>query len=296
MNKRNTIIIKGSHDVFFDGLDDTVYSYYTSYGLFMRGVRKILRKLGLHKVCSVFYGNWKKHLMGIKLIILFENGIEDLDEIASYIKSVNHGVRIVLWCWNPVRAKDILLNSKCVVEIWTYNRFDAKKYGLIYNPQFYRFMSVLSDGLKTDMIFLGKDKGRRQIVLELVRVAEAQNLKCDITLVDGRNDTMKYRDYLERMIVSRCVVDVVPNQKCGLTLRPLEALFYKKKLVTNYEDIVNYDFYDGENIFILGKDDINKLADFVNSPYKEIDKKIVDFYSYGRWLERIEKGESVKYE
>ena len=42
---------------------------------------------------------------------------------------------------------------------------------------------------------------------------------------------------------SRCVLDSAQAGQLGLTIRVLEALGAKKKLITTNEDVVNYDFY-----------------------------------------------------
>ena len=146
------------------------------------------------------------------------------------------------------------------------------------------------------MVFLGTDKGRKRVLENLANEAKKQDLKCDFVLVKTKRDNMPYKDYLKKVANSRCIIDLVPRQDCGLTLRPLEALFFGKKLLTNYKDIANYDFYDKANVFILGKDNTEYLKDFINSPYKEIKSDIIDYYSYESWLERIEKNESTKYE
>ena len=293
-DKKRTIIIKSNSFVFFVGLDN-IYAYYSSYRLFVSALRRIARKLRLDFIYPVFYGRWKRCLGDVGLVVLFDNGIDNADKVARYIKNIDSGIKVVFWYWNSISPDGTMINGDYIDEIWTYNRFDAKKYGLKYNSQFYRRISIKTKkNAETDLVFLGTDKGRSSILTELENNAERYGLKCDFIIVKKKGDAILYEDYLRRINDSKCIIDLVSSQRCGLTLRPLEALFYEKKLITNYEDIVNYDFYDKGNIFILGKDDINKLAEFVNSPYKKIDKKIVDFYSYESWLGRIERGESIE--
>ena len=289
-----TIIIKGKGFINFDGVDD-VYTCYSSYGLVSRVMRRLTRTLEFHCLDAIIYGEWKKRLKSIDTVIIFDCGVGSVDRIVNYIKHVNPKIRIVFWYWNPVNPNDGIPNNDAIDEIWTYNRFDAKKYGLRYNPQFYYMPSVPvkpNDG--SDIVFVGTNKGREQILSDIDKKARKQGLNCKIHIVESKKDSVKYTDYLSGVAASKCVIDLVPDQFCGLTLRPLEALFFKKKLITNYEDIVNYSFYNKANIFLLGKDNINNLAEFVNSPYKEVKKEIVDYYSYRSWQKRIERGESLK--
>ena len=275
------------------------FSYYSCYWLPVRIIRRIVRKLRLYYFYPIFYGSWKKMIKDTDLVIMFDAGIENADDLARYIKRVNSKIKIFFWYWNPINNNKAAFDSKFIDEIWTYSRFDAQNYRLKYNCQFYP--QVLTNQLRvghnnifTDIVFLGADKGRKQILDELKVCAERQGLKCSFTVIETKSESVEYGTYIDCVKRSRCVVDIVPNQSCGLTLRPLEALFYGKKLITNYQDIVNYDFYNQENIFIIGKDDVTKLAEFVKSPYRIINKKIVDFYSFENWLRRIERNEDVK--
>ena len=47
-------------------------------------------------------------------------------------------------------------------------------------------------------------------------------------------------------------------------------------------------------MIFIGQDDMKKLADFINSPVKYANKKILNYYSYEGWLSRIENDESAK--
>ena len=67
----------------------------------------------------------------------------------------------------------------------------------------------------------------------------------------------------------------------------MEALFLERKLITNKTDIKNYDFYNHDNIFILGEDNINEIKEFINKPYKKIDQDIIDYYDFDQWLNRF---------
>ena len=98
---------------------------------------------------------------------------------------------------------------------------------------------------------------------------------------------MPYNEVLQYIEKSKAILDYVSDNQSGLTLRPLEAMFFRKKLITNDISIINRDFYKKENIFILGKDDISDLVDFLNNDYVKIDQKILDRYDFINWIERF---------
>lgn len=85
---------------------------------------------------------------------------------------------------------------------------------------------------------------------------------------------------------SRCVLDSAQDGQLGLTIRVLEALGAKKKLITTNEDIINYDFYRPENIYVYkGEIDLNNI--FFKEEYKEVDSIIYEKYSLKSWLIEI---------
>lgn len=85
---------------------------------------------------------------------------------------------------------------------------------------------------------------------------------------------------------SRCVLDSAQAGQIGLTIRVLESIGAKKKLITTNEDVVNYDFYKAENIYVYkGAFDLNNV--FFKSEYKEISENIYKKYSLKSWLRQI---------
>ena len=79
----------------------------------------------------------------------------------------------------------------------------------------------------------------------------------------------------------------MPDAQKGLTLRPLEALFLRKKLLTNFSAIKNQDFYSPNNIFIMNEDDERCLKDFINAPLSLEHENCIMEYSFASWLKRF---------
>lgn len=89
---------------------------------------------------------------------------------------------------------------------------------------------------------------------------------------------------------SKCVLDSAQAGQLGLTIRVLEALGAKKKIITTNEDIVNYDFYRPENIYVYdGNIDLNNV--FFKSECVEVEECIYKKYSLRCWLTEIIDGE-----
>ena len=96
----------------------------------------------------------------------------------------------------------------------------------------------------------------------------------------------------ENIKQSRAILDIVQSGQSGITLRPMEAMFYNKKLITNNIYIKEYDFYNPRNIFILQERNINELNEFLELPMIEINQDIKNKYKFsGGWLEDFLKQE-----
>ena len=81
-------------------------------------------------------------------------------------------------------------------------------------------------------------------------------------------------------------MDSAQDGQNGLTIRVIEALGAKKKIITTNQDIVNYDFYCPENIYIYNGE-INLDSIFFQNDYKTIDEKIYNKYSLSNWLKEV---------
>lgn len=86
---------------------------------------------------------------------------------------------------------------------------------------------------------------------------------------------------------SRCVLDSAQDGQLGLTIRVLEALGARKKLITTNEDIINYDFYTEENIYVYDGKSFDFSASFFIKPYKQIDKSVYEKYSLRNWIREM---------
>lgn len=92
---------------------------------------------------------------------------------------------------------------------------------------------------------------------------------------------------------SMCVLDAPQAGQTGLTIRTIECLGAKRKLITTNQDIKKYDFYNEANILVFDGS-IDKNSDFFTTPYREIREDIYKKYSLREWLLFMIEGD--KYE
>ena len=92
-------------------------------------------------------------------------------------------------------------------------------------------------------------------------------------------------------INEKCVIDIESPTQNGLTMRTIEMIGLKKKLITTNKDIVNYDFYNPNNILVCDRDNFKIDKSFIETPYEELAKEIYEKYSLKGWLLQIFGGD-----
>ena len=85
---------------------------------------------------------------------------------------------------------------------------------------------------------------------------------------------------------AKILLDFKAIEHDGLSLRFFEAMRYEKKIITNNKSVLNYEFYNPNNIFILNHDSNERLKEFVESSYESLPKEIVEKYSFSNWLKK----------
>lgn len=159
------------------------------------------------------------------------------------------------------------------------------------------------NGKKISSIFLGVcDQTRATKVYNIKKLLDRINEYCSIKLFIDKNTKLDpllqeyvvtnwfdYNNYLKMLPKLKVLIEIMRTNHQGMTLRAMEALFFKKKLITNNLAIKAQDFYSKDNIFILGEDNTDNLSAFINSPFDEkvLNPKIVKKYTTEEFIKQI---------
>lgn len=140
-----------------------------------------------------------------------------------------------------------------------------------------------------DVFFIGQDKGfkRMKVLKDLEKLFLSMGLnpffyvtaahRYDRYRNKGYKKPIPYGKSLEYLSKSKSILYLgYGSQEC-VTIRVQESLIHKIKLITDCTWIKKYDFYNPNNIFILGEDDVENLPKFLNSPYEEVES---DFFNH----------------
>lgn len=111
--------------------------------------------------------------------------------------------------------------------------------------------------------------------------------KANRGIIDVVDEIIYVNEVVELIKKAKILVEFQRKQQIGLSFRIFESLGLQKKLITNNTDIVNYDFYNPQNILVVDADNPIVPESFVISPYVKIDEAILEKYKLENWVKHV---------
>lgn len=272
-------------------------SRFLQWLFFLHWSKKINRKVRLPKKSVWFRKMCSHHFSETKpCCYVFYGGkyITEDQGLYSYIKKQNPENQCIILmgdllskkCWDVETAK-----SRCDY-IVTYDPAEAEKYhtelfhGVSYGP----ITEITTPNeFVYDVYFLGNAKDRLQTIYRIYRALTARSVRCHFLLCNVKNEEqlhedglhyikpISYRENIANLQKSRCVLEIVQQGCDAATLRTEEAHIYRRKLLTNNQNLVKQAYYDPSHMRVFS--DIEGIDEaFLKSPidYSAFD----DSYDY----------------
>ncbi|EOI3523922.1 hypothetical protein ACT7BJ_000768 [Cronobacter turicensis] len=194
-------------------------------------------------------------------------------------------------------TRDIQRLKTAGFEMYTFDPSDAEFFNIHYKGQYLPVYEVEGLGASTNCAyFLGLNKGRKEILDRLAEKLSEKGIATHFTIIDDSKKSLlkstkkiAYSDNVRNVIQSRYIVDIVRVGQSGMTLRALESAFYKRKLITNNQNIRTTDLYDPNNVLILDEQ-LNIPDDFLVKPFREYSKSVLHKYKSDNYYIEILKG------
>lgn len=233
------------------------------------------------------------------------------------LKSTFPQAKFILYLYDSVKnIKGITKKFIYFDSIYSFDRDDCKKYSNIkFRPLFYadefRKKGLEEESCSYDISFCGTiHSDRYSIIKKIQKLCYSRKLTCyfynylqstfmyyfyKATKKDFR-DSKKKNFQFEKLtskniaqIVenSRAILDIQHPKQTGLTIRTIEMIGMKKKIITTNKKIVEYDFYNPHNICVIDRKNIVIPISFLQEPYQLLQQKIYDNYSLEMWVKRI---------
>lgn len=241
---------------------------------------------------------WLSDIKDATMVIVFDSIVNYATLCREIEESLPSNVKLVFYAWNPLLYSNDWTKLSARWIKTTFSLSDMKQNGFRYAGTFYndaKFGLHNQESPIYDGYFVGIPKDRLRTLNQIILLFQSNELKVKVRIVDNLkalynsaySRRISYKEVINETQRAKVIIEVLQEGQTGPSLRCMESIFFKRKLVTTNQSIVDYDFYNPHNIFIYGKDDVCKFAEFVNSSYMDISPQIVDGYRFGKWLERI---------
>lgn len=240
------------------------------------------------------------------------------------LKDIHKESKFILYMWDSLKnRKNVLDLIEVFHEVYSFDKNDAQTYNFNFRPLFYidEYKKIKKENNKPiyDLTFIGTGHSDRYRLVKKFKEELLENfpdmniytfmylpskiLYIVRKIIDSDIRKSHYKEFNFNSLTKNKMIDIIkksnvildiqhPNQT-GLTMRTLEILGAKKKIITTNKEVINYDFYNPINIYVLDRDNIKIDIEFFNGEYQEIDEKIYYKYSILGWVDEIfcEEGE-----
>lgn len=228
-----------------------------------------------------------------------ENGFFD------YLRQKVPTIKIVYFLTDIVESSPqmkAIIQKNCLADlVISYDKNDSIKYGLLYYPVPYTdiYNQYSSEPIKYDVCFVGAKKDRLKQIEEAFLHLNSLGLKCAFYVIGTEEndvhysgieycDYIDYNKYLQLEAQSRCILEIMQENCVGNTFRVPEAIFLKKKLITNNVGLFNTRCYFSKNMMIYNSISDVKL-DFFDMPIEEYPETIKEYLLPNTFFKEIEK-------
>lgn len=238
------------------------------------------------------------------------------------LKQVLSQARFLYYSWDSLRNfKNSHEKLPYFDKVYSFDRFDSIDNGNIKHlPLFYsRAYETLGQSdnskekLDIDLLFLGSIHSDRYLVVQKIwnavkQFTPASRLYAHFfyqskwvfairKIVDRQFRAIPWRDVkwnslstqstLELIGRSKILIDIHHPGQTGLTMRTIECLGARKKLITTNPDVQTYDFYNPDNILVVDRVTPVIPDSFMRTTFHPVAQTIYGKYSLREWLAEI---------
>jgi len=220
----------------------------------------------------------------------------------EYLRS-NKDCKIVLYFGDLIKSHsfDIYTFRSSFDAVFTFDKGEAINNNFIYYEEPFSFYQIEDDPLlpRSDVVFIGYAKDRFNEIIKTFEILQSNNLVCDFHLVGVQkteqiysdkiiyNKFLDYKEVLQHIIASKCVLEILQHGETSTTTRVSEAVCYGKKLLSNCLELKTKPYYNTNYISVFtNPQDID--IEFLKRDVGTIDYNYIHLLSPLRMIEYID--------
>ena len=224
------------------------------------------------------------------------------------------GATFTAYLWDSIDNCQRFKDSMDLFDrVLSFEPEDCRQYGLELRPLFYsgvyRGLPLTpEDGFKWDACFIGSvhQPSKFHTVLDIARSLERRGLRVftwfympsrsveklrrltDATYrgVDFRFDSLSADEVADVYAHAKCIIDSPQQGQSGLTMRTLETVGARRKLITANHDAANYDFHANGDVMVWnGEQSLDD--DFFAKPFAPLADDVYASYSITEFVRTL---------
>lgn len=185
--------------------------------------------------------------------------------------------------------------------IYTYDPFEAKKYGMIYAPSPLKKFDVKNKRAQgSKVFFIGRTKGRLTLLMDIAKQLEENEIDYEFLVLRDKTcedledmgnihfiPYLKYDLVVEKVAEASCLLSLPSKNAHMMSASYMEAVLYNKKVLTNCNFISSLPYYDSRYMRV-----INEISDLDIEWLKEeveVDYHHSGTFSVKSFFKRIEE-------
>jgi hypothetical protein len=219
------------------------------------------------------------------------------------IKVIYPKARLTYYYWNKIDCRH---NPKKMIEfchkVASFDIAQSAEYCLNYDEAFspIKLDKKQNKTSSCDIAFVGMDKGRKrildlfcshlqknQILYNFKLIVAAETIKSEY--YNCSTTPISYIENVSIIDTSKCILELAQEGQTGMTVRVMEAIFLRKKIITNNYSLKEHPLYHSNNIYFFNpkRIDLSDLRMFIDKDYKEYGNEIYNKYTFDGWLTRV---------
>ena len=286
---------------------DLFCEYKEKYSFFTRFVSKSKKIKNNLKIQKKILSEIKTKTYDFVLVIV---GRFLSEYFMTELKEFHQKARFILYLWDDVsRCESFERINKYFDNIYSFDRKDCAEKGFEFLPLFYTKEFEPNESIEKNINVYGAlfaHSDRIDIVrkvseqvensyfyiyftskIQLLKYLISEKKGKEYKQIHAKNVSMSKNVNILNMQKSKCVLDIQHPTQVGLTIRTIESIGCKNKLITTNRDVVNYDFYNKKNILVIDRNNPIVPQEFITGDYETLDKSIYEKYSIAAFVHKL---------
>ena len=182
---------------------------------------------------------------------------------------------------------------------FTFEPDDAEKFRIEFLPNFNPYNEIVQKRAKKKYLYhvSSERKGRKELLMKIAQQLKSAGIDYDIHMISKKvetndlitvqKETIPLSSVHQKLKNASFQIDIQRDRQKGVSFRIFEAMGLQQKVFTTNKDVMNYDFYDPENILVINRKNCEIPESFLLNAYKPLPPDIYRKYTLETWVKNI---------